>query len=399
MEEGIWVGQDGKKYGPYSEVDIRRWQAEGRFSGDAVAWRKGMPDWIPLATLLGVPAGQAAPPPIAPPPMAAPPPAWSPTAAHDPAAAMADALAARRRGQEEGRDDRSSLPPPPSLHWGLVLLFTILTLGVFGIVWPFIQASWVRKIDRQSTAMLLLGVALGCDVLGYALILGGAALAGSGGGSSGLAGLGLLLLLAYPVLFIVGYFSMAESIRHRLARYQVPVEIGGVTLFFFNVWYMQAQLSWVARWQRTGQTQPQATKGAFWALFLAFPFVIGILAAIAIPAYQEYVMRSQVVSVLSQADALKVQIAEAVSSNRTWPASNAQAGLREPDEYANGNLAGFAVQAVEDGTTLVASFSDHAPMALRSKRLTLVAHAQGGAIVWRCESPDISQRYLPVQCR
>lgn len=401
MEEGIWIGQGGKQYGPYSEADVRRWQAEGRFGSDAVAWRKGMPDWVPLATLLGTHTGSAMPPPVAPPPMAPPPPAWSAqaTPAHDPGAAMAGAWAARRHGHEEAHDDRNSLPSPPALHWGLVLLFTVLTLGIFGIVWPFIQASWVRKIDRESKATMLLGLALGCWIFGYALILGGAASAGSEARSPGLVGLGLLLVLAYPVLFVVGYFSMAESIRRRMSRYQVPVEIGGVTLFFFNVWYMQAQLSWVARWQRTGQTHPQATKGAFWALFLAFPFVTGVLAAIAIPAYQDYVMRSQVASVLSQADVLKVQITEAVGSNRAWPASNAQAGLREPDEYANGNLAGFAVQAVEDGTALVASFSDHAPVALRSKRLTLVAHAQGGAIVWSCASPDINQRYLPVQCR
>lgn len=391
MEEGIWVGQDGRKLGPYSEADVRHWTTEGRFNRDAVAWREGMPDWVPLATLLG---RAAAPPPLAPPPMG--PPLAFPGA--PPHGDWAHAMAARRDSQQQGHADRSSLPTPPSMHWGLVLLFTILTLGIFGIVWPFIQASWVRKIDRQSNATLLLGLALGCYVVGYALVIGAGPSPDGDGAHPGMAGLGMLLVVAYLVLYVSGFFSMAGSIRQRMAAYRVPVEIGGVTLFFFNTWYLQGQLSWLARWQRTGQVEPKAAKGVFW-LLMFIPFVVAILAAIAIPSYQEYVMRSQVAGALAQADPLKAQIVEAVGRNNAWPQTNAQAGLRNADDYANGNLAGFAVQAMDEGTALVAVFNERAPMALRNKRLALIAHGQDGAIVWTCESPDIDQRYLPVQCR
>jgi hypothetical protein len=40
-----------------------------------------------------------------------------------------------------------AFPTPPKLHWALVLLFTVLTLGIFLIVWMFIQSSWAKKID------------------------------------------------------------------------------------------------------------------------------------------------------------------------------------------------------------------------------------------------------------
>ena len=54
--------------------------------------------------------------------------------------------------------DVSSIPPPPRLHWALVLLFTVLTLGIFYIVWMFVQARWVRTIDPASNAMTLSAV-------------------------------------------------------------------------------------------------------------------------------------------------------------------------------------------------------------------------------------------------
>lgn len=391
MEEGIWVGQDGKQHGPYGEADVRRWLAEGRFGRDAVGWRKGMPDWVPLATLLG--ESVAAAPPPAPPPMASRPATFTGRAPQ--ADDWADALDAR---DQPTYSSRSALPSPPSLHWGLVLLFTVLTFGIFGIVWPFIQANWVRRIDEQSNAKLMLGLSIACYFLGYFLIGAGTPSPEGDGAHPGMVGFGALLELAYFVLFVAAFFSMAGSIRREMESYRVPVEIGGVTLFFFNTWYLQGQLSWLARWQRTGQTAPRPSKGVFWAL-LGIPFVVGILAAIAVPSYQDYVLRSQVASALAQAEPLKVQIVDAVGRNRAWPENNAQAGLKEADEYASGNLAGFAVQAADEGTVLVAVFGERAPAALRSRRLALIAHGQDGAIVWTCESPDIDNRYLPMQCR
>lgn len=400
MEDGIWIGQEGKKYGPYSADDVRHWVAEGRFGADTVAWREGLPDWVPLATLLARSA-PTAPPPVAAPPMGppTPPPPRASAGAPSPDDGWAAATDTRPPDQPQAQASRSSLPPPPSLHWGLVLLFTILTLGIFGIVWPFIQANWVRKIDRHSNAMLFLGLALGCYVLGYAMMVGSTPAADGSGGHPGMAGVGILLELVYLVLFVSSFFSMAGSIRQRMESYRVPIDIGGITLFFFNSLYLQAQLSWLARWRRTGQTEPGASKGILWSLFLLAPFVAGVVAAISIPAYEEYVLRSQVATALSQAEPLKARIVEAIGRNGGWPQSNAQAGLKDADAYAGGNLAGFAVQAATEGTVLVAVFNEHAPVALRNKRLALIAHGQDGAIVWTCQSPDINNRYLPVQCR
>ncbi len=55
--------------------------------------------------------------------------------------------------------------------------------------------------------------------------------------------------------------------------------------------------------------------------------IIGILAAIAIPAYQDYTVRAQVTEGLNLAAAAKTAVAESFASNQTWPATNTAAGL------------------------------------------------------------------------
>jgi type IV pilus assembly protein PilA len=55
--------------------------------------------------------------------------------------------------------------------------------------------------------------------------------------------------------------------------------------------------------------------------------IIGILAAIAIPAYKTYTVRAQVSEGLGFADAAKVAVTESFTSNGTWPLNNTAAGL------------------------------------------------------------------------
>jgi len=274
--EKIWIAQNGERSGPFDEADVRRWLAEGRYNEQTLAWRQGLAEWVPLYSLF--PERASTPPPTATPPASAP---ATFSAADRPGAThhLDEPTSVYR---EPAQTLRNTLPAAPSLHWGLVLLFSILTLGIFAVVWPFIQANWVRKIDSDSKAMMLLGAGLGCGLLGELL-------GSSGGGKSALGG---LFTLAYLVLWIVAFFSMAGSIRRELSAHGLPVEIGGVTLFFFNTLYLQGQLSWIARWQNNGATTPRPPKGVFWLLWVVFIFIFGILAAISIPAYQDYVRRA-----------------------------------------------------------------------------------------------------------
>ncbi|MBD8871484.1 pilin [Rhodanobacter sp. DHB23] len=305
---------------------------------------------------------------------------------------------ANRQGRPSHTEaaDRACLPPPPSLHWGWVFLLSVLTLGIFAVVWPFIQANWVRRIDPRSSASLMLWLSLGGILVSFFLIPAWP----PGGDATPMTvteRLGRLLQLASGVLFYGAYFAMAASIRRHMAIYRLPLRIGGITLFFFNTLYLQGQLSWLARWQQTGQARPGAAKAVFWVL-LGIPCA-AILGAVAVPLYQTHVLQAHVARALAQAEPLQQQILDSIDRNRAWPRSNAQAGLKEAGAYASDSLTGFAVLAIDEGTALVTVFGDGAPEPLRGKRLALVAEGRDGAIVWTCGSPDIAPYYLPEQCQ
>jgi len=288
--EKIWIAQNGQRTGPFTEEDVRRAIADGRYGPDALVWRKGMPEWAPLFSLF--PKHAATPSPSPPP---------QPTVAtdtlatfrtedrpgstysydeHAPASGPSPSDYAPRDNFTSNTLSRRDLPTPPSLHWGLVFLFSILTLGIFTIVWPFIQANWVRKIDSDSKATPMLAGSLICLIASEIVSVGNR-------GSA----LGMVLWLVYLALWLVAYFAMADSIKRKLAEYALPVEIGGITLFFFNTFYLQGQLSWIARWKETGSRDPKPSKALFYVLMIV-PFVL-VLAAIAIPQYQTYVKRVQ----------------------------------------------------------------------------------------------------------
>lgn len=73
--------------------------------------------------------------------------------------------------------------------------------------------------------------------------------------------------------------------------------------------------------------------------------IIGILAAIALPAFQDYVARSQMGEAMLLASGQKSAVAESRSNKGVWPASNAEAGIT-----AGTNINGKYVEKVEVST-------------------------------------------------
>jgi len=121
--------------------------------------------------------------------------------------------------------------------------------------------------------------------------------------------------------------------------------------------------------------------------------IIGILAAIAIPAYQDYTKRAHVSEGLSLAAGAKTAVSEFYSTNNAWPTGNASAGLA-----TNTDIKGNAVTSVTvSGSQITVAYNSKVDSA--SNTLILAATASGGAITWDCKGGSVDQKYRPSNCR
>lgn len=125
--------------------------------------------------------------------------------------------------------------------------------------------------------------------------------------------------------------------------------------------------------------------------------IIGILAAIALPAYQDYTIRSKISEGMSLSSAAKTAVSEYRASEGTWPSSNATAGVAATitSKYVRSVLVGAnGVVQITLANTLDADVGGG------TFDLTPTMATGGGAIDWACGNPSgIATRYLPANCR
>lgn len=108
--------------------------------------------------------------------------------------------------------------------------------------------------------------------------------------------------------------------------------------------------------------------------------IIGILAAIAIPAYQDYIVRSQVTEGLTMASSVKAAVAEFRADRGTWPADNTALGITTAPtgKYVSGIVVNAGQIRITFGGTDVNS-------AINGQTLFLTPGVTPSAdVVWRC---------------
>ncbi|HEZ5706073.1 TPA: pilin [Neisseria meningitidis] len=143
--------------------------------------------------------------------------------------------------------------------------------------------------------------------------------------------------------------------------------------------------------------------------------IVGILAAVALPAYQDYTARAQVSEAILLAEGQKSAVTEYYLNHGKWPGNNTSAGVA-----SSSTIKGKYVQSVEvaKGVITATMLSSGVNKEIQGKKLSLWAKRQNGSVKWFCGQPvtrnatttnddvnkatgnnEIDTKHLPSTCR
>ena len=139
--------------------------------------------------------------------------------------------------------------------------------------------------------------------------------------------------------------------------------------------------------------------------------IIGILAAVALPAYQDYTNRAKMAEVLGFAASGKMAVAEYFQSEGSLPTSNEQAGLADSASIASKyvksvnitdgeivtTIRGTGVTDLDKATVTMTPVKVNADGTLTSDK---IAKGYSGTIAWECKPSNAKlNKYFPTTCR
>ncbi|HEZ6198216.1 TPA: pilin [Neisseria meningitidis] len=143
--------------------------------------------------------------------------------------------------------------------------------------------------------------------------------------------------------------------------------------------------------------------------------IVGILAAVALPAYQDYTARAQVSEAILLAEGQKSAVTEYYLNHGEWPGGNSDAGVASASD-----IKGKYVQKVEvnNGVITAQMASSNVNNEIKGRKLSLWAKRQNGSVKWFCGQPvtrndtatdvaaangktadNINTKHLPSTCR
>ncbi|MBH6636024.1 pilin, partial [Neisseria meningitidis] len=112
--------------------------------------------------------------------------------------------------------------------------------------------------------------------------------------------------------------------------------------------------------------------------------IVGILAAVALPAYQDYTARAQVSEAILLAEGQKSAVTEYYLNHGEWPSNNTSAGVATSTD-----IKGKYVKEVKvaNGVITATMLSTGVNKEIQGKKLSLWAKRQAGSVKWFCGQP------------
>ena len=142
--------------------------------------------------------------------------------------------------------------------------------------------------------------------------------------------------------------------------------------------------------------------------------IIGILAAVALPAYQDYTIRSQASEGLTLMSGAKTAVSETFINSGAAPADRTEAGMTATATDTQGQ---FVASVEVTGGEIIATYGNNANAKITGNTLVLTPYEQtDGSIAWQCNSASAGKvpggtalagptlgtlpaQYAPAQCR
>ena len=151
-------------------------------------------------------------------------------------------------------------------------------------------------------------------------------------------------------------------------------------------------------------TSPDSGQGGFTIIELMIVVaIVSILAVIAMPAYQNYTVRSKVSEGVNYIAEAKTSVSARYYSSNIMPSNNSEAGLDAPDSYDELDFVKrLEISSIPVDGTIVLTIKIPGSGA-NNKQLQLVPSTATGRIVWTCEpvpgATGVSVNHVPANCR
>ncbi len=219
----------------------------------------------------------------------------------------------------------------------------------------------------------------------------------------------------FALLYIVGMPIMVSMVMVLLGAlfgetagstfyYAYVLSLFVVVPLFANKLYLSRALKYIERINASGFAEDRRRRfieksggtSLVAALVLLIVPLSGILAAIAIPAYQDYTIRAQVAEGVSLGSAARVAVTEYYELERSLPYDNAEADLADPED-----ISGTYVDSVSvESGTIIVTFGRSANTTISGMSIYLVPEPlAGGGLEWACERGEIDRKWVPASCR